>query len=73
VKAIRDRTLADRGPYAPRAGFQADAMLVCGKDLDRFAGGALRLLRQQRPRAFLNAAAFSGEADLGSSDGAPRL
>lgn len=63
--AMRDRPLADGRPDAPRDGFQADAVLVCGEDLDGFAGMLRRLLGNGIRELFLNAAASSDVADFG--------
>jgi hypothetical protein len=38
VMAMRDRTLADGRPHVARDRLQADAVSVCRKDLDLFAG-----------------------------------
>ena len=65
--AMRDRPLADGRPDAPRDGFQADAVLVRGEDLDGFAGMLRRLLGNGIRELFLNAAASSGVADFGFS------
>ena len=62
---MRDRPLADGRPDAPRDGFQADAVLVCGEDLDGFAGMLRRLLGNGIRELFLNAAASSDVADFG--------
>jgi hypothetical protein len=62
---MRDWTLADWRPHAPRDRLQADAMLVCGEDLDIFAGVLCRLFGDDIREFFLNAAASSGEADFG--------
>ena len=63
--AMRDRTLADGRPHPPPDRLQADAMLVRGKDLDLFAWVLRSLLGNGVRELFLNAAASSGEADLG--------
>jgi hypothetical protein len=63
--AMRDRSLAYWRPHAARDGFQANAMLVCRKDLDRLAGMLCRLFRDCIRELFLNAAASSGVADFG--------
>ena len=60
----RYRVLADRRSHAACDGLQANAVLVCRRPRLVFRG-ASRLLRQQRPRAFFNAAASSGVADFG--------
>ena len=63
--AMRDWTFADRRPHAARDGLQANAVLVRGEDLDRLAGVLCRLFGEGIRELFLNAAAASGEADLG--------
>src|ERR1700719_1106522 len=63
--AMRDWTFADRRPHAARDGLQANAVLVRGEDLDRLAGVLCRLFGNSVRELFLNAAASSGEADLG--------
>ena len=63
--AMRDWTFADRRPHAARDGLQANAVLVRGEDLDRLAGVLCRLFGEGIRELFLNAAASSGEADLG--------
>jgi hypothetical protein len=65
VMAMRDRTLADRRPDSARDRLQANAVLVRGEDLDRLAGVLCGLLGNGIRKLFLNAAASSGEADLG--------
>ena len=65
VMAMRDWTFADRRPHAARDGLQANAVLVRGEDLDRLAGVLCRLFGEGIRELFLNAAASSGEADLG--------
>jgi hypothetical protein len=42
--AMCDRTFADVRPHAPGDGLQADAVLVRGENLDRFAGVLCGLL-----------------------------
>jgi hypothetical protein len=65
MMALRDRSLADRRPYAARNRLQAKAVLVRGEDFDLFAG-VLRGFFGNGVRAlFLNAAASSGVADFG--------
>src|ERR1700737_3168434 len=63
--ARRGWTFADRRPHAARDGLQANAVLVRGEDLDRLAGVLCRLFGEGIRELFLNAAASSGEADLG--------
>ena len=63
--AMRDWTFADRRPHAARDRLQANAVLVRGEDLDRLAGVLCRLFGEGIRELFLNAAASSGEADLG--------
>ena len=63
--AMRDWTFADRRPPAARDGLQANAVLVRGEDLDRLFGVLCRLFGEGIRELFLNAAASSGEADLG--------
>ena len=65
MMAMRDRTLADGRPDAAGNRLQADAVLVRGEDLDRFAGMFRSLLGEGVREVFLNAAASSGVADLG--------
>ena len=60
-----DRALADRRPHTARNRLQANAMLVRGEDLDRLAEMVRRLFGNCIRELFLNAAASSGEADLG--------
>src|SRR3984893_2102873 len=63
--AMRDRTLADGCPHAARDRLQTDAVFVCRKDLDLFAGMLRCLLGNGVRELFLNAAASSGVADFG--------
>src|ERR1700738_3476853 len=63
--ARRDWTFADPRPHAARDGLQANAVLVRGEALDRLAGVLCRLFGEGIRELFLNAAASSGEADLG--------
>src|ERR1700719_3669204 len=63
--AMRECPFADRRPPAARDGLQANAVLVRGEDLDRLAGVLCRLFGEGIRALFLNAAASSGEADLG--------
>ena len=65
MMAMRDWTLADGRPDAAGDRLQADAVLVRGEDLDRFAGMFRSLLGEGVREVFLNAAASSGVADLG--------
>ena len=62
---MRDRTLADGCPHAARDRLQTDAVFVCRKDLDLFAGMLRCLLGNGVRELFLNAAASSGVADFG--------
>ena len=48
-----------------RDGLQANAVLVCGKDLDRLGWVLRGLLGNSVRELFLNAAASSGVADFG--------
>ena len=52
MMAMRDRTLADGRPDAARDRLQADAVLVRGEDLDRFAGMLRSLLGEASARFF---------------------
>jgi hypothetical protein len=61
----RDGALANGRPHAAGDRLQADAVLVCRKDLDRLAGVLCRLFGKCIREFFLNAAAASGEADFG--------
>jgi hypothetical protein len=62
--AMRDRTLANWRPHAPRDRLQTDAVLAGRKDLDPFAWVFRGFLGNGVRELFLNAAASSGEADL---------
>lgn len=63
--AMRDGALANGRPDAAGDRLQADAVLVCREDFDRLAGVLCRLFGKCIREFFLNAAAASGEADLG--------
>src|SRR5438477_13197025 len=65
MMAVRDRTLADRRPHAPRDRLQAKAMLVRGEDLDLFAWVLRGFFGNGVRELFFNAAASSGAADFG--------
>src|SRR6516162_2546118 len=60
-----DRTLADRRPHAACDGLQANAVLVCRKDLDWFVGVLCGFFSNSVRELFLNSAASSGVADFG--------
>src|ERR1700732_2895041 len=61
----RDWTFADRRPHAAGDRLQANAVLVCREDFDCLARMFHRLFGKCIREFFLNAAASSGEADLG--------
>src|SRR2546430_15370971 len=60
MMAVRDRTLADRRPHAPRDRLQAKAMLVRGEALDLFAWVLRGFFGNGVRELFFNAAAFFG-------------
>ena len=61
----RNRPFSCWSRGAPHHGFQADAVLVCGVNLDRSVGVGGRFFGKGVGELFLKAAASSSEADLG--------
>ena len=65
VVTERDRSLSCRSPGAPHHGLQADAMFVCGVDLERNLIIKKKFFGESVGELFLKAAASSSEADFG--------
>ena len=68
--AMCDRTLADRSPHPARDGLQANAVLVCGKDLDRLVW-VLRSLLGNSGRVLYTIGKIKAASTWHAANGAP--